>query len=168
MKKLILMRHAKSGWDNPDQKDFNRELNKRGIRNAPEMGLRLKEKNWPVDLVVSSLATRAKHTAQLVCAAYGYPEKEIDYRIDVYEAQINDLKQVLQSIEDTASSVLLIGHNPGMSYFADYLANCGHINLPTAGMIYMHLDIKTWKELKPGCGKLVEFDFPKRDPFDTD
>lgn len=87
------------------------------------------------------------------------PGKEIDYRIDVYEAQINDLKQVLQSIEDTASSVLLIGHNPGMSYFADHLANCGHINLPTAGMIYMHLDIKTWKELKPGAANLLNLIF---------
>ena len=168
MKKLILMRHAKSSWDHPDLKDFERDLNPRGLRNAPEMGIRLKEKNWPVNLVVCSMATRAKRTAALVCKAIDYPAQRIDFRTEIYEAQISDLKHVLQSIDDTQESVLLIGHNPSITYFTDFLANCGHIHMPTAAMMYLELDIKHWQEVKPGCGKLVEFDFPKRDPFDPD
>jgi phosphohistidine phosphatase len=168
MKKIILMRHAKSSWDNPDQTDFERDLNPRGMRNAPEMGLRLKEKNWPVDLIVCSTAKRARHTAALVCKAIHYTPENIDYKTEIYEAQISDLKHVLQSIDDIQESVLLIGHNPGLTYFTDFLANCGHIHMPTAAMMYLELNIQYWHELKAGCGKLVEFDFPKRDPFDPD
>ena len=166
MKQLVLVRHAKSDWANPELKDFDRPLNERGKQNAPEMGKRLASKKWPVDLIVSSPAKRALKTARLLAKEIHYATDDIDQNRDIYEATIDDLKEVLRGQPDTADSIVLVGHNPGISYFLGFLAGEFMMDFPTCGMAYLELDIASWKQLKMACARVVELDYPKRTPQD--
>jgi phosphohistidine phosphatase len=162
MKQLLLVRHAKSGWENPELKDFDRPLNERGKQNAPEMGKRLSEKKWSVDLIISSPAKRALKTARLLAKEINYATDDIDLNHAIYEASIDDLIEVLHQQSDTAKSIVMVGHNPGISYFLGFLAGEFMMDFPTCGMAYLELNITSWKQLKMACAKVIELDYPKR------
>lgn len=168
MKKLVLVRHAKSSWDDPEQKDFDRTLNERGKKDAPEMGKRLAQKKWKVDRVVSSPAKRALKTAKLIAKELHYDPSAIDQYMEIYEASIDDLRDVLRSQPGGSNSLVLVGHNPGISYFLAFLAGEFMMNFPTCGMAYLELPIESWKEVKQGCAKVIELDYPKRNLQDPD
>jgi phosphohistidine phosphatase len=155
------MRHAKSSWDDPSQKDFDRTLNDRGKRDAPEMGKRLKKNGIKPDLIISSPATRAIKTAKEVAKELNYPEKDIVQEFDIYEAKIEDLIHIIRNIGDQYQQVMLFGHNPSFTGLVGYLSNTFIDNLPTAGTVHIQFDIATWKQVTKQSGKLMLFDFPK-------
>lgn len=168
MKTLILVRHAKSSWAEPGQADFERPLNDRGKMNAPEMGQRLAARKIPLQLIVSSPAKRAKKTAKLMAAEIRYPEEQIMYEMDIYEASLEELLAVLRNVEDRYQHLMMVGHNPGLSYLVNYLSKTSVNHMPTCAMAYLHLNIDSWKQVKQSCASLADFDFPKRDPNDPD
>ena len=170
MKTIILVRHAKSSWKDLGLKDFDRPLNKRGKRDAPFMGEKLKEKKILPDLILSSPAKRARKTAVKVAEAIGYPKKRIEYRDIMYHSEARYLFEMVKDLDDSKDTVMLFGHNPGFNDFADLLLPENPVlNIPTTGVYCMRFDVKSWKKVREGTGEAVFFDYPKRylDESDT-
>jgi phosphohistidine phosphatase len=165
VKKLYLIRHAKSSWDDPDLADFERPLNKRGEKDAPRMGKRLKEKQLTPDIVITSPAKRALDTCLAIAQILGYPESKIKPVKSLYHASDDEIMRVLRKLKDRPKdkeeNVLVFGHNPGLTEFANRLTNETIDNIPTAGVVAVQLSNQKWKDLNWGDSKLIFFDFPK-------
>lgn len=163
MKTLFLNRHAKSDWNHNDLSDFERPLNSRGLKDAPEMGERLANRDEEIDLIVSSPAVRAITTARIIAGKIGYPEKNIHLERSIYAAGVTDLLKIVNQIDNKYNSVLLFGHNPGFTDFADYLTGAGILNIPTCGICKIQFSIDHWNEVSAHTGEIEYFDFPKRE-----
>lgn len=163
MKTIILVRHAKSSWKDTSLDDFDRPLNKRGKRNAPFMGKKLKERKIIPDLVLSSPAKRAKKTATAVAKALDYPKKKITFYDKMYHASARYLFELLKNLDDEHETIMLFGHNPSLNDFADMLLKRNPIsNIPTTGVCCIRFDVNHWQKVEQGKGEIVFFDFPKR------
>jgi len=162
MKTIILVRHAKSSWKDPSLDDFDRPLNKRGKKNAPFMGKKLKELKVMPDLVLSSPAKRAKKTAIAVAKALDYPKKKILYFNKIYHASAQYLFELLKSLDDEHETIMLFGHNPSFNGFVDMLLKRNPIyNIPTTGVCCIKFEVNQWQKVEEGKGEIVFFDFPK-------
>ena len=163
MKTIIMVRHAKSSWKDPSLDDFDRPLNKRGKRNAPFMGEKLKERQIMPDLILSSPAKRARKTAIAVAKAIGYPKKKIKYDDNMYHPSARYLLEMVRNQDDKNETIMLFGHNPDFNDFADMLLKHNPIyNIPTTGVYCIRFDVDSWKKLREGKGESVFFDYPKR------
>jgi phosphohistidine phosphatase len=162
VKRLLMIRHAKSSWDNPTQSDFERPLNKRGERDAPRMGRQLKEKEFTIDLFITSPAKSAIVTCEKMAEILGYPAEKIRAERALYHADEDGILKVVKKLSDKDDVVLMFGHNPGLTDFANLLLNEHIINVPTCGIVSCLIDVASWKEVKWGEGKLEFYDFPKR------
>ena len=162
MKTIYLVRHAKSDWGNASTGDFDRTLNQRGMKAAPFMAARLKQKGILPELVISSPATRALTTAVLFCETLGLPEEQIQQRIEIYRGGVLDLLKIVQQIPDTCMTAMLFGHNPTLTEFSNLLAGSYIGNMVTCGVAKIDLEIDSWKSANPDSGKLAWYDFPKK------
>jgi phosphohistidine phosphatase len=162
MKRLFLVRHAKSSWDDPSLDDIDRPLNNRGKRNAPEMGIRLRKQGIIPDLLISSPANRAHTTAKRISEEIGYPKKKIQIEDRLYHGSSNSMLSVIHSQNNTINSVMLFGHNPGFTDFANMLCGINIYNIPTAGIVAIDFSIDDWSEVSYNTGELVFFDYPKK------
>ncbi len=130
MKTLLLLRHAKSSWDDAGLQDFDRPLNRRGMKTAPLMGRFMGERKLSPDLVLSSPAKRAAQTAQLVVETAGLG-CELRYDERIYAASVPTLQEVLADVR--AGEVLLVGHNPGLEELLEHLTGESE-EMPTAAL----------------------------------
>lgn len=163
MKRLYLIRHAKSSWSESDLADIDRPLNKRGKRDAPAMGKRLKkEYHAKPDLILSSPAHRAFKTAKIIAKEIAYPEKKIETKGSLYASGVPAMLNVIQLLDDSLDEVMLIGHNPDLTSLANFLSSQQVDNIPTCGIFCADFDIKSWKELEGGMGIFKFFDYPKK------
>lgn len=165
MKKLYLVRHAKSSWDDPDMSDFDRPLNDRGEKDAPRMAKLLKERKVFPDRMVSSPAVRALATCKAFAKVLDFDKHKIEKVDKLYHASVESWISVLRSLKehkgDSEDVALVFGHNPGITEFANELLNVQIDNIPTCGIVSATLNIDQWKEISFGCGKLNAFDYPK-------
>jgi len=161
MKKLLLVRHAKSSWADPGLKDFDRPLNKRGKRDAPFMGKVLAEKAFHPDLIVASPAKRTLITAQTISSEIGFPQEKILTEPRLYEESFNLYLEVIKSWDDQLNTIMLVGHNPLMTAMINYLADYGLDNLPTTGMFCADLNIESWKKVAYNSAKCCFYEYPK-------
>lgn len=159
MKTLYIMRHAKSSWTDADVKDFERHLNERGRRTAPLMGELMREKNLTPDLILSSSATRAKETAELVKEAANF-DCELNFDGRIYEATPTHLIEVVEEQHDTYASILLVGHNPGFEGLVRFLT-AKIEEMPTAALAVVELPIEKWNDINGAKGVLKELFRPK-------
>ncbi len=162
MKKLYLLRHSKSSWENPNLDDFDRPLNKRGKRDAPFMGSLLRKFDIKPDLIISSPAKRAYTTAKEITKEINYPQKKIIKNEDIYLASAGELLRIINELPDDADSVMLVGHNPGLTQICNLLCNANIVNIPTSGFTEIHFPVSSWKEIVPDSGKLIVFEYPKK------
>lgn len=162
MKRLILVRHAKSSWKDASLADFDRPLNKRGKQDAPMMGQRLADRGIVPDCIVSSPAKRARRTARSVAEALDYPEEDILFEETIYEAGIPDLLWVVRDLDDSDDEVVLVGHNPGFTDLCNLLSGEAIPNLPTCAVACIAFALCSWDQIGPQTGELVFFDYPKR------
>jgi phosphohistidine phosphatase len=162
MKRLLICRHAKSSWKNPDLNDFDRPLNNRGERDAPEMGRRLAASGLSPDLICSSPAVRAMATAQAYAEQLGYPAAQIRYNRGQYATTIPALLDLIHHIENTVGTLMLVGHNPESTALANFLGGLMISNIPTAGIVALEFGQSNWQGVHSGAGSLLFFDFPKR------
>ncbi len=160
-KQLFLCRHAKSSWDDASLSDVERPLNKRGRRDAPEMGRRLAERGLLPDLILASHATRAWTTAEAYADRLGYPPDRIQVDPGLYTATAASLLALVRALEPRLGRVLLVGHNPECTAFANLLGNLDIDNLPTGGIVALEFHTRSWQEILPGQGQLLFVDFPK-------
>ena len=162
MKTLILMRHAKSSWKDTSLPDYDRPLNKRGRRDAPLMGRRLAARDSIPDLMVSSPAARAMATAEAIAGEIDYPWAEIVGDERLYGADELELLEVISRLDDQLQSVLLVGHNPGLSDLANDLSPDPIGNLPTCGIVEMTFGTNRWALIGEIVATRASFDYPKR------
>lgn len=167
MKKLFLVRHAKSSWDNPDIDDFDRPLNERGEKDAPHMAKLVRQREVFPDRMISSPAVRALTTCQVFAKALDFDQRKIETIDRLYHASSGTWFKILQSLKehkgDKEDIALVFGHNPGITEFANELLNAHIDNIPTCGIVTATLNIDQWSDLSPGCGNLNSFDYPKKD-----
>ena len=163
MKTVILVRHAKSSWKDPGLEDFDRPLNKRGKRDAPFMGKKLRERRVHPDLILSSPAKRARQTAMMVAEAIGYPKKKILYDEAIYHSTARVLLEILRKQDDANETIMLFGHNPGFNDLADMLfKDVPAEKIPTTGVYCIRFGVDHWRDVKEGKGDSGFFDYPKR------
>ena len=160
MKKLFIIRHAKSSWKDLSLKDFDRPLNKRGKSNVPMMGKKLLEKGILPDLIISSPALRALTTAKKLAKDIGYDEK-ILYNKDIYEADEETLHLMLINVDDINDTIFLIGHNPDLNCLAEKYVDFDE-NIPTLGIVEIEFHCDSWKKISSKNAFLISFDYPKR------
>jgi len=163
MKTLIIVRHAKSNWDNPELSDFKRPLNKRGETDAPRMAKRLKEKDLTINTVISSPAVRALTTCHVFAGILGFPKEQVQEIKELYHAGDEIILSVVRKLTDNPKDVAMIfGHNPGLTDFVNNLMEEDIDNIPTAGVVACKLKIDRWSDAKWGCGEMEFFDYPKK------
>ncbi len=162
MKTLYLVRHAKSSWKQPDFRDYDRPLNHRGERDAPFMGNLMFEKNILPDIIISSGANRAITTAKTIAETINYPLEDLIKEDSIYESSAGQLLDLINSIDDSNSSAMLFGHNPGFTMLSNYLSDRRIDNLPTCSYVRIEFNTDSWKNVEIGSGKLIEFEYPKK------
>ena len=160
MKTLYLTRHAKSSWTNPRLTDFNRPLNNRGKRDAPFMGEVLMDKKIKIGLIICSPAKRTRKTAIVIAEKLGYPENKIIYNEDLYEATLDTIIKILNKIDEKFDSVMIFGHNPGLTLLNNYVSDHYLDNIPTCGIVALQF-YKEWSELDKNTCKFQFIEYPK-------
>lgn len=162
MKRLILIRHAKSSWSDYSIDDFDRSLNKRGERDAPFMARKLAKKGIKPDLIVSSPAKRAITTAKVFAKAFEYPTKNIRQDKSIYEAAMATVLAIVNGLEDEVNTVIIFGHNPAFTFLANYFITEYIDNLPTCGIVSVVTDMERWRFVNSNNTKLEFLDYPKK------
>ncbi len=160
-KTLFLLRHAKSSWDDPSLEDIDRPLNKRGKKDAPEMGKRLAKYDVIPQVVVSSPALRAYRTAQKVSEELGFEKADICVDERVYSWDSNTVLDVINSLDDKYQSAMIVFHNPAITDLVNELTRADIDNVPTCGVATIGFDTENWSQVKKGKGRLIKFDYPK-------
>jgi phosphohistidine phosphatase len=161
MKTLILVRHAKSSWKDASLADRDRPLNKRGKRDAPEMGRRLAARGGAPDLMVSSPATRALATARIIADAVGYPVDGIREDERIYMASPAELLEAIRALDDGHDRVFLFGHNPGLTELVNELSEPAVDNVPTCGVVELRLAVDQWADVSRETVRRAGIDTPK-------
>ncbi|MBS99939.1 MAG: phosphoglycerate mutase [Oceanospirillaceae bacterium] len=161
MKQLTLIRHAKSSWDNPDLRDFDRPLNPRGERDLPLMAARVKAMGLIPGRLYYSGATRTAVTARSLAQTLNLADERCMAIPEMYEACWETLLNLLQGQPDSLSSILLVGHNPGLAELGAYLSATPTPHFPTSAVQHLMLNVLSWSELSEGCGAVQWFDYPK-------
>jgi phosphohistidine phosphatase len=163
MRQLTLVRHATAAPAHAGQQDWERPLEASGVRDAHKMGERLRAAKTKPDLFLSSPAVRALTTAQCIAQEIGVPLEAIQKCERLYLSAPKDLLALVCELGGTAQHLLIVGHNPGISEFADQLSSEGRIEtMPTCAVVQMEFDIECWRDLAWGLGINVLFDYPQK------
>ncbi len=157
MKKLFLVRHAKSDWDNSYLKDIDRTLSERGYNNANQMSQQLAE---IPDVMISSPAVRAISTALIFARNTNYYPNNIIIREELYETSVREYLSVIQNIDNRFQSAMVFAHNPTISDFANSLIKALPMDMVTCAIVGISFDTDDWKKVK--TGELFLFDYPKK------
>lgn len=150
MKTLLLLRHAKSSWNDSSVGDHERGLNARGRGDAPRVGDWLRQQRLVPDLIISSDALRARLTAEAVAESAG-AAGEIRLDGSLYLAGPADIVAVLQTVADATPAVMIVGHNPGLEQLVEQLTGESH-DMPTAALARILLPIDRWRDLEETTG----------------
>ncbi len=161
MKHLILVRHAKASWNNPDIADIDRPLNDTGRREVPTMGERLAAREIMPDMIVSSPAERAHHTATMLAPYMKLPSDRIEVLDEMFLADTDVLLSLTQLCDNNVECLMMVGHNPGLTQFANMMTEVAVDNIPTCGMYHMRFDVDAWHNVELKTGDYVAFDFPR-------
>ena len=161
MKTLYLVRHAKSSWQEPSLADKQRPLNKRGHASAEDMGQRLKQRGVTLDLMISSPALRAITTAGYLADAIDYPESAIQQESSLYFSGASSMLEVVQGCDPSLSTLMLVGHNPDMTAFTNYLCGYHTDNMPTCAISTIEFEGE-WACITKMSGTLANYDYPKK------
>ncbi|GAA3939491.1 SixA phosphatase family protein [Litoribacillus peritrichatus] len=162
MKKLILIRHAKSSWKYDGLVDKDRPLNKRGIQDAPMMALRTAGALEKSGIWLSSPATRAIRTAEIFGQYCNRSLSTLKLNEQLYEATYQHLITEIRQIKDKWNSAVIFGHNPGLNDLIFAVTGEDLENLPTCGIAFIDLEIDHWRQLDNDTGALTRLEYPKK------
>lgn len=166
MKLLTLLRHAKSGWDDPAIRDFDRPLNARGRKAARAIGRALRAEGIAFDRIVASPAARVTETLAGLADGYGRA-LDADYDSRVYLASVATLLEIVHAADDRHRRLLIVGHNPGMERLALLLTRGGDLHdqvaakYPTGAVVEIGLPVSRWRDAGDGAGALQRFIRPR-------
>jgi len=159
MKKLYLVRHAKSDWEHKHLRDNERPLNERGLREAPEMAqFILKNKKLKPDLIISSTANRAYHTALIFANILGYQLDKIIISNKIYEGGVKGIMQLIQSVDNNVSDLILFGHNPDFTTLAEAFSSKQIGEMVTCSVAALSFEVSKWADIQENNGKLLWYE----------
>lgn len=164
MKILTIVRHAKSSWKDTSLSDRHRPLNGRGKRDAPVMGRRIHQHGIRPSLIIASPAVRAWTTAQVVADELNYPREFLQREPGLYLASLDQLLDIINAQDDGFNSLMLFGHNPGLTNLVNYVQPGLTHNLPTAGVVSVGLHRDDWNLHDRPKTELIAHDWPKKRP----
>jgi phosphohistidine phosphatase len=162
VRRLWLLRHAKSSWDEPGLADHDRPLAPRGRKAARRIGGWAEDNGVRPELVLCSTALRTRATLDLVSGALGAPTAQIEEVL--YHASAEALLERLLAVPADIGDLLVIGHNPGLHGLACMLAPPGPDSFPTGALAEIRLSVESWRDLRPGCGSLAQLVLPRSLP----
>ena len=161
MKTLLLIRHAKSSWDDPGLSDFERPLNDRGKKDAPAMAERLYERGLKIDAFVTSPARRARKTAEQFSKQYKKDKDDLVLKTELYMATDEAFNSVVEKLNDDLDCVAVFSHNPGITDFANSLTDARTDNIPTCGIFAVKVKADHWSDFEEAEKEFWFFDYPK-------
>ena len=162
LKTLLLIRHAKSSWDDPELTDYERPLNERGKKDAPAMAEKLYERGIKIDAFVTSPARRARKTAEQFAKRYKKEKEDLLLKTELYMASDEAFNSVVEKLNDDIDCAAIFSHNPGITDFANSLTDDITIdNIPTCGIFAVSIETKKWNKFKEAKKKFLFFDYPK-------
>lgn len=162
MKRITLLRHAKSSWSQNGLADHDRPLNQRGQRDAPIMGRRLVARGVRPTLIITSSAKRARQTGKLLAKEIGYPIEFLQSEKALYLSSPATILETIGIQDDTFNDLVVCAHNPGITEFANELSGRSIDNIPTCGMVIVEADTDRWREIDDARRTFVAFDYPKK------
>lgn len=160
MRKLLLIRHAKSSWKFPELDDHERPLNKRGQRDILTMARHLADKFEPIDVIYSSTATRALDYAQMIS---DFTNVNLIPDLSFYTFSQDDLLEILRNLPDDAHTVAVVAHNPAIGQIVNALTGEIFVKFPTSAIAAVNCPTESWNDLdalQNEC-ELEYFDYPK-------
>lgn len=143
-------------------KDFDRPLNSRGKKDAPAMGSFMKKMGIMPELMISSPANRAKTTAYEIAEKLGIKKADILLNENLYHASSSEILNVVGGVNDSIEALAIVGHNPGLTYFANMKTGAYIDNVPTTGVVGINFDVEKWEDLEDTQGSLAFFEYPKK------
>lgn len=161
-KQLFIVRHGKSSWKYESIEDIDRHLKEKGIHDAYTMAKRLKDKNIKPDLIISSPAARAFHTASIFARTLDYSPEDISIRNHFYPGDDSEIIDTIKEQDDHVSSVMIFGHNPAFTDTANHFLSKKLDKLPTSGIAMIYFNADSWKEIDKDNVDQVEIDYPKK------
>ena len=161
MKKLWIVRHAKSSWDDFNLADHDRPLNKRGKNDAPLMAQKIKDDYPTPKMMISSTAKRAFTTCRTFNDAFELPKSRVVKDANLYHPSIADCLGAIHKLDDAVETGAIFGHNPTFTYLIHELTNEGPDNLPTCGCALITSDAKSWDTFESGICELTTLIYPK-------
>jgi len=162
MKILSIVRHAKSSWKDTSLADRKRPLNKRGKHDAPIMGKRILDHGIRPSLIVTSPATRARTTAKIIAGELNYPKEFLQREDHLYHASLDEILDVIVAQDDSFNSLMVVGHNPGLTDLVNFLQPGLTNNLPTAGVVSVQIDQENWNLFERPQTQLLVHDWPRK------
>ncbi len=163
MKKLVLIRHTEAEQPISGIKDFDRALNSKGVRTALKVGIILDEKRMKIDQIVSSNSRRTQMTTEYVTERTKTPESLILYKEELYLAPLRIWLQEISQLDDHKDSIVMIGHNPEISYLVEYLTGENLGSIPTGATLAIDFEIDTWEAVSQNTGNLSWKIYPNED-----
>ncbi|MFA9391974.1 MAG: histidine phosphatase family protein [Prolixibacteraceae bacterium] len=161
MKRLAIIRHAKTEQQGYDR-DYNRELLPRGIRDAENIASELKKNSVIPHKIISSPASRAIATAKIMAEVLGFPAIKIEEMKDLYfDSSTQDFVDLLQKTNDSVETLFIVGHNPFMHYVAQNMSKNYDGHMPTCSTVVLDFDVEHWKHVEPRKGLLFLHLYPK-------
>lgn len=162
MKRLYMVRHAKSSWGDFTTPDFERPLNDRGKKDAPEMAKRLLNKKISIDVFISSPAKRAKSTCEAFCKVFDRVKEDILFIEELYHASADTFNKIINKIDDRFQSAAMFSHNPGITDFVNGLIKDVAIdNMPTCAIFAVEIDSDKWSDFLSVNKRFLFVDYPK-------
>jgi phosphohistidine phosphatase len=159
MRKLLLIRHAKSSWKFPDLDDHERPLNKRGERDVLTMARQLEERDEALEVIYSSTATRALDYAQTLSA---FTHTSLIPDLSFYTFDDEQLLEILRHLPDEVERAAVVAHNPAVTLAVNHLTASDFDNVPTAAIVAIKCDVDHWADLNSGQCEIDYFDYPKK------
>jgi len=164
MKRIIIVRHAKSSWEYKNENDFDRSLNSKGAFEAPRMAALLKQKIPNIDLFVSSPSARTMETTSIFAEYFNYDYSNIVSEYKLYLADYLTLKKFISEIDSCYNNVALVGHNPGITELVSECSGKYIYNLPPSAFVSMILPSESWKDI---LNKRCDIEFFEHPSFNT-
>jgi len=162
MKKVYLIRHAKSSWDYPNLADRDRPLGSRGLSDAPLMAKILRKKGVEPDAIFTSTAVRAMTTATFFKNELGVDAEDFFLRDELYETSATEVVRFISMLPEDLDTVLIFGHNPTFTSVANLFPKGRIDNLPTCGIVCLAADVPRWPDFMPPRAKVLDFLYPKQ------
>ncbi|REE05646.1 SixA phosphatase family protein [Marinoscillum furvescens] len=150
VRNLYLLRHGRAAHGF-DMADIDRPLISTGIAQLTELGAYMKTKGFDPDKIFCSTAKRTRETAKVITEQIGY-SRPVEYREDIYEASVKTLFEIVVGCDDAHQTVLIIGHNPGVSYLYDYLTESNFGDMTPGELVKIEFEDLSWKEVSQGLG----------------